>query len=292
MPELPEVETVAIALRRAIVGRRLTGLRVRWRGVLTDRPAEVRRELVGRTLAAVGRHGKYLLLTFGPAPDRQGTPRHLMAHLRMTGQFLLDGCRPLDRHVHLSLDFEGVTVHYRDVRKFGRLTLVDDAERPSALGHVGPDMLEVGFAAWRDRLAQRRAPIKAVLLDQGVAAGLGNIYADEALHRAGIHPLVPARDLPAEHLRRLFREARRVLRQAIGQGGTTFLSFADTENRPGRFVRRLRVYGRTGQPCRRCGETVLRSVVGGRATHFCPRCQVPAEDPQRAQRPQKTGLPS
>jgi formamidopyrimidine-DNA glycosylase len=275
MPELPEVETVAAALRRLLVGRRLTGLRVRWRGALVDRPIDVRRALLGRTLVGVGRHGKYLLFCFGPSRERSGPDRHLMAHLRMTGQFVLAGARPLDRHVHLSLDFDGLVVHYRDVRKFGRLALVDDPQHPSALGHVGPDMLEVDFATWHDRAGSRGAPIKSVLLDQGVAAGLGNIYADEALHRAGIHPLTPARDLPEPDLRRIFREARRVLRQAVRQGGTTFLSFADTENQPGRFRRRLRVYGRTGEPCPACGTEVERLVVGGRATHFCPRCQPP-----------------
>ncbi len=276
MPELPEVETVAVALRRALVGRRLRALRVRWPGVLADGPTRVRRAVTGRTLTRVGRHGKYLLLSFED-PDGAAAPAHLMVHLRMTGQFLLEPRQRPDRHVHLVLDFEGRRVHYRDVRKFGRFRLVDDAERPSALSHVGPDMLRIGYREWRERVGGRRAPIKSVLLDQGVAAGLGNIYADEALHRAAVHPLARPVDLPDGDLRRIHREARGILRLALRHGGTTFLDFADAYGRPGRFLRLLRVYRRTGEPCRRCGHPIARLVVGGRATHYCPACQSGAD---------------
>jgi formamidopyrimidine-DNA glycosylase len=273
MPELPEVESVAAALRLNLQGRRLTGLRVRFGGVLAQPSRRFRRELLGRRLTHVHRHGKYLLLDFD---GQSAAPAHLMLHLRMTGQlFVRPDYRP-DKHVHLVWDFDGLPVHYRDVRKFGRWQLVDDGRRPAAIAHVGPDMLAVTFAAWHDRIAGRRAPVKALLLDQGIAAGLGNIYADEALHRAGVHPATPAAALSRPVLQRLLRSARAVLRLAIRHGGTTFLDFTDFHGRPGNFRRKLRVYGRTDEPCRRCGTPIARLVVGGRSSHFCPTCQRPA----------------
>lgn len=272
MPELPEVESVAAALRRNLLGRQCTGLRVRFGGVLSPSPAAVRRAMVGRALRAVDRHGKYLVLTFA-APDTAEAPSHVMLHLRMTGQiFLLAGYRP-DHHVHLSLRFEDHTVHYRDIRKFGRWTVVGARWREQELAHVGPDMLAVRPTAWLERVRGRRAPLKAVLLDQSVAAGLGNIYADEALLRAGVHPLAAPADCDEATLRRVLQAARAVLRLAIRHGGTTFLNFTDFDGKPGNFRRKLRVYGRGGEPCRRCRTRLVRIVVAGRATCFCPTCQ-------------------
>jgi formamidopyrimidine-DNA glycosylase len=281
LPELPEVESVARALRQHLLGRACTGLRVRFPGVVEPSAAGLRRAMLGRVLQEVHRHGKYLILTFAkPTPD--GLPQvaadrpddltHVMLHLRMTGQVVLEA-PSRDPHVHLECDFEGLPVCYRDVRKFGRWTVVDDAHHPARLAHVGPDMLDIRFDAWHDAVASRRAPFKAVLLDQGVAAGLGNIYADEALFRAGVHPLARPCDLPRETLREVLRCARAVLRLAIDHGGTTFLNFANFHGQPGGFRRKLRVYGRTGEPCRECRAPIERIVVGGRSTHFCPRCQ-------------------
>jgi len=270
MPELPEVENVGRALFHNLAGRALTGLRVRFGGVLGQSPARTRAALLGKRVTRVHRHGKYLIVHF----DGEGGPAYLMIHLRMTGQFfILEGYRP-DKHVHLVFDFEGRPVHYRDVRKFGRLTLVEDGERPAALAHVGPDMLTVRFPQWRDRIAGRRAPIKALLLDQGIAAGLGNIYVDESLFLAGVHPEARPCDLDEKTLREVLRRGKQVLRLAIRHGGTTFLNFTDFYGRPGNFRRKLRVYGRGGEPCRTCGTALERIVVGGRGTVFCPRCQV------------------
>jgi formamidopyrimidine-DNA glycosylase len=271
MPELPEVESVGAALRAGLQGRRCTGMQVRFGGVLAPSPRAVRRAVVGRRLADVARHGKFLVLRFEDAGGGDAT--HVMLHLRMTGQvFILDDYDP-DHHVHLTLDFEGQPVHYRDIRKFGRWTVVGPDWRERTLAHVGPDMLAVRFAAWHARVAGRRAPIKAVLLDQGVAAGLGNIYVDETLFRAGVHPLARPADLDEATLRRVLREAKAVLRLAIRHGGTTFLNFTDFHGRPGNFRRKLRVYGRGGEPCRDCGATLEKTVVGGRGTVFCPGCQ-------------------
>jgi len=230
--------------------------------------------MVGRHLVQVHRHGKYLILGFGEADAPDAVPAGcVMLHLRMTGQvFVLPDYVP-DAHVHLSLDFDGLPVHYRDIRKFGRWTVVENAERPGAIAHIGPDMLAVRFPDWFDRVARRRAPIKSVLLDQGVAAGMGNIYADEALFRAQVHPLAMPAELEREVLHRVLRESRAVLRLAIRHGGTTFINFTNFHGKPGNFRRKLRVYGRTGEACRRCGTPIARLVVGGRSTHFCPVCQ-------------------
>ncbi len=284
MPELPEVESVARALRLNLQDRVCTGLRVRFGGVLEPSARAVRQSVVGRPLHAVRRHGKYLVLEFGDGPQRDDPGgaagagaaglRRVMLHLRMTGQvFLLDGYRP-DKHVHLTLDFDGRPVHYRDIRKFGRWRVVGPDWRTRELAHIGPDMLAVRFAQWHPVVARRRAPLKSVLLDQGTAAGLGNIYVDEALFRAGLHPLTRPADLPRETLQRVLRESKAVLRLAIRHGGTTFLNFTDFHGEPGNFRRKLRVYGRTGERCRRCGGTIARIVVGGRSAHFCPGCQV------------------
>lgn len=288
MPELPEVENVGRALLQNLSGRRLTGLQVSYPGVLDQSPAATRRALVGKTLDGLHRRGKYLILRFAAqdgqdrrdagrrdaSGDGRGGAAYLMIHLRMTGQiFIRDDYVP-DKHVHLTFDFDGLPVHYRDIRKFGRLTLVEDGCAPAALDHVGPDMLTVPFAQWRERIAGRGAPIKACLLDQGIASGLGNIYADECLFLAGVHPLARPRDLDEARLRAVLSRAKQVLRLAIAHGGTTFLNFTNFVGKPGNFRRKLRVYGRAGQPCRTCGEALSRIVVAGRSTVFCPRCQL------------------
>lgn len=281
MPELPEVESVGRALAADLIGRRLTGLRVHWGGVFEPSPAAVRAALLGRTLTGLHRHGKYLILRFSGSDSEGvrdvGAEAFLMVHLRMTGQFLArednrSDTRP-DRHVHVTFNFDGRAVHYRDVRKFGRLTLVEHGTHPAALAHVGPDMLTVSGGDWLGRVRGRGTPFKSVLLDQGVAAGLGNIYADESLFLAGVHPLARPRDLDEIVLREVLHRAKQVLRLAIRHGGTTFLDFRNFHGQPGNFRRKLRVYGRAGEPCRDCGAVIERMVIGGRSSCWCPRCQ-------------------
>jgi formamidopyrimidine-DNA glycosylase len=275
VPELPEVESVGRALAAELLDRRLTGLHVRWGGLFEPSARAARAALVGRRLAGLHRHGKYLIARFEGA---DGQAAHLMIHLRMTGQFLSQPDYAPDRHVHVTFDFDGRVVHFRDVRKFGRLTLVEHPTAPSALAHVGPDMLTVRTADWLARVRRRAAPFKSVLLDQGVAAGLGNIYADESLFLAGVHPLARPRDLDEAALREVLRRAKQVLRLAIRHGGTTFLDFRNFHGQPGNFRRKLRVYGRAGEPCRDCGAAIGRMVIGGRSSCWCPRCQ-PAPRP-------------
>jgi len=270
MPELPEVENVGRALKENLAGRRLTGLKVDFAGVLGQSTRKTRAALLDKVLTDVHRHGKYLILHFTGDDDAEA---FLMIHLRMTGQFfILDGFVP-DKHVHVTFDFDGLPVHYRDIRKFGRLALVEDGEQPAALSHVGPDMMKVRFPEWSRRIGGRKAPIKALLLNQGIAAGLGNIYVDESLFLARVHPEARPCDLDEDTLREVLRRGKQVMRLAIKHGGTTFLNFSNFYGKPGNFRRKLRVYGRGGEPCRDCGTDLEKTVVGGRGTVFCPACQ-------------------
>lgn len=270
MPELPEVENVVLALREHLLGSTLNRMDVHYPGILDQPVARTRKALTGSVLAAVHRHGKYMILEF----SREGaTTARLMIHLRMTGQiFILPDYVP-DKHVHLTFHFDGHPIHYRDIRKFGRLTLVGDNWRDQELGHIGPDMMEVRFKPWYQAIAHRRGPIKALLLDQGIAAGLGNIYVDESLFKAGVHPLTRPVDLDEDSLRCVWTEAKKVLRLSINHGGTTFMNFANFHGKPGNFRRKLRVYGRAGEKCGRCKTSIERLKIAGRSSSFCPTCQ-------------------
>ncbi len=270
MPELPEVENIVVALREKLVGKKLNSIDVRYPGILDQSVAETRRSITNKSLTAVHRHGKYMILEF---EGQEKTSARLMIHLRMTGQvFIIPGYIP-DKHVHLVFNFDGTPIHYRDIRKFGRLTLVGENWRDDELGHVGPDMLKINFKTWHQNISRRRAPIKGLLLDQGIAAGLGNIYVDESLFKAGVHPLTRPIDLDEETLRIVLAEAKKVLRLSIKHGGTTFMNFANFHGKPGNFRRKLRVYGRAGELCGHCGSTLLRIKVAGRSSCFCPSCQ-------------------
>jgi len=270
MPELPEVENVGRALLENLQDQTLTGLEVRYAGVLGQTPRATRQALVGKPLLNIHRHGKYLILWFGQGEQAA----YLMIHLRMTGQFFIRDDYQPDKHVHLVFEFpDAPPVYYRDIRKFGRLTLVEDGTSPAALAHVGPDMMKVRFAQWLPRIATRKAPIKSLLLNQGIAAGLGNIYVDETLFLAGVHPLTRPCDLDAETLHEVLKRGKAVMRLAIKHGGTTFMNFTNFYGKPGNFRRRLRVYGRGGEPCRDCHTLLEKIVIGGRSSVYCPHCQ-------------------
>jgi formamidopyrimidine-DNA glycosylase len=267
VPELPEVETIRAQLAPRLEGRVLT--RVEILDPRLTRPHdlfEVMEELEGDRVVAVERRGKYLLL-------RLESGLGLLVHLRMTGGF---GFEPAthERAV-LELD-DGTRVAYRDVRRFGTWLVLDGAELAPYLSlKNGPEPLGPRFTArWlADRLARRRAPLKAVLLDQRVVAGLGNIYADEALWRARIHPLRPANAVSLEEARRLVRAIRAVLRLGIERQGSTLRDYVQPDGEPGGMQREFHVYGREGEPCDRCGRPIAKTRAGGRGTWFCPRCQ-------------------
>jgi formamidopyrimidine-DNA glycosylase len=266
MPELPEVEVTRRQLEPLLVGRTIVGVRTGAPSYffLTP-PRRLARRLLGRRVLAVDRVGKYLLA-------RLDDGARFLMHLGMTGQI---GEAPDDAHTHLRLEFAdgGRTVRFHDVRKFGKVQLLEPGQRSPRVDRLGPDAL--GIAA--DRLLAatraRRAAIKTVLLDQAVVAGIGNIYADEALFAAAIRPTRRAGSVTREECRRLAKAVRRILRQGIQAGGSTISDYRSPEGRPGDYQERHRVYGRTGEPCRRCRTPIRRRVIGQRSSHYCPRCQ-------------------
>ena len=267
MPELPEVETIRSQLAPRLTGRTL--VRVEILDPRLTRPVdlfEVAEELEGDAIVAVERRGKYLIL-------RMESGLALLVHLRMTGSF---GFEPAthERAV-LELD-DGTRLAYRDVRRFGTWLVLENAEvEPYLAGKNGPEPLGPRLTAgWLTaRLAVRRAPLKSVLLDQRVVAGLGNIYADEALWRARVTPLRPAASLEPDEVRRLHRAIRAALRVGIERQGSTLSDYRTPEGSRGAMQEEFRVYGRDGLPCRRCGTTIAKTRVGGRGTWYCPRCQ-------------------
>jgi len=272
MPELPEVETIRAELEPRLTGRSL--VRVEILDPRLTRPVdlfEVAEELEGDMVVAVERRGKYLVL-------RLESGLALLVHLRMTGGFHFEPTTH-ERAV-LELD-DGTRLVYRDVRRFGTWLVLEDALLdPYLAGKNGPEPLGRGFTtSWlATQLARRRAPVKAVLLDQRVVAGLGNIYADEALWRARINPLRPAASLSRAEVARMQRAIRAALRTGIARQGSTLRDYARPDGSAGAMQAEFRVYGRDGEPCPRCRTTIAKTRAGGRGTWYCPRCQpLPAE---------------
>jgi formamidopyrimidine-DNA glycosylase len=265
VPELPEVETERGRLAARIEGRRIGSARIDdERLTRPEDPAWVAARLAGERVAAVERRGKYLLI-------RLDSGDVLVVHLRMTGSFRYEPASH-ERAV-LELD-DGARIAYRDLRRFGTWVLLepDEAERYFAI-RLGPEPLERGFTAafLARRLEGRRAPVKAAILDQRTVAGLGNIYADEALWHARIHPLRPAGRLTGEEIAALRNGVRTALRRGIRRQGA---DLGDGTYAGGRMQHEFRVYGRTGESCDRCGTPIEKTRAGGRGTWFCPRCQV------------------
>jgi formamidopyrimidine-DNA glycosylase len=270
MPELPEVEYIARQLRAELVGRRITGVEVSWaRSLGGADPADIAAAVVGRSIIGIGRRAKYLLIYLDDGEV-------LTVHRRMSGNLVLAPPAEPDQWVRVAFDLDdGRRLLFTDPRKFGRLAVVPRDALDAYFAAIGPEPLEPEFTpeALAERLAGTKRPIKAALLDQSVVAGLGNIYADEALYHAGIHPLRPAASLTSEEIGRLRDAIRAVLETAITYGGTTIGRHRDVYDEAGTNVEHLLVYRRTGKPCPQCGTPIERIVVGQRGTHFCPTCQ-------------------
>ncbi|TMF25799.1 MAG: bifunctional DNA-formamidopyrimidine glycosylase/DNA-(apurinic or apyrimidinic site) lyase [Chloroflexi bacterium] len=281
MPELPEVETIARQLRGLVVDRTIRDFESRWIRLTDPEPAEVvAARLRGRRITGVRRRGKFVVF------DLDGGDA-LVVSLRMTGKLLygVDGVD--ERYVRGQIHFvDGTTLRFSDTRKFGRMAVVDasalDAKgerpRPRAPLHssLGQEPLARGFTlSWLRSLLRRRprAAIKPLLLDQRAIAGIGNIYAIEALWRARIHPLRKAGSLRPDEIARLHEAIRWALRKGIRLGGASRRDYVDARGRQGRMQREFQVYGRAGAPCPRCGRPILRTVVAGRGTFHCPHCQ-------------------
>jgi formamidopyrimidine-DNA glycosylase len=282
MPELPEVETVRRRLEPILVGRCLDRVDIRDPRVVRPlEPLEVAAELEGERVAALDRRGKYLIVRFESG-------RALLIHLRMTGT-LRHGSRGAfadDPHARVVVNLDdGSDVVYRDVRRFGTWLVLEPEELDPYLGaRVGAEPLERRFTSARlaERLAGRRAPLKAALLDQRTLAGMGNIYADEALWRARLHPLTPAGDVvDPEQLTALVRAVKDALRAGIARQGATLRDYAQPNGARGRMQHEFKVYGRGGEPCERCGTPIEKIRVAGRGTWFCPTCQ-PRPTPEPA----------
>lgn len=274
MPELPEVETIRRDLAPELEGRTIREVRIRRPDILMNvaDPDDFRSIVEGRTIERVDRRAKYLLF-------RLSGGRVLQVQLRMTGRFAL-GERPPDASdfSHVAAEFrldDGRTLYYDDVRRLGGFKLLEAAEWEDAEAELGPEPLAEAFTreALARRLEGRRAPVKNLLLDQRRVAGVGNIYASESLHGAGIDPRRPAGGLDEEEIGALHGALRQVLREALAHAGTTLRDYRGLDGRTGDFQGRLRVYGREDEPCPRCGEAVRRVVQAGRSTYFCPACQ-------------------
>lgn len=285
MPELAEVETVVRGLR-PLAGRRILAVRF-GKTDFIDRPERIESLLPGSRLVEVRRHGKMLLFeleTTASAPDPSSL--WLIVHLGMTGQLVLhEAARIAAPHTHVwfLLD-DGRELRYTDIRRFGHMRIASPEELATLVAPLGADPLELTESEFRRRLGRRQARVKALLLDQHVLRGLGNIYADESLWRARLHPMRRGSDLSDEELGRLWRAIRQVLREAIRHGGTSISDYVDALGHPGGYQKRLRVYRRHGRRCPRCRATIERLIVAGRGTHFCPLCQ-PAMRPARAHAP-------
>ncbi|HYG58192.1 MAG TPA: bifunctional DNA-formamidopyrimidine glycosylase/DNA-(apurinic or apyrimidinic site) lyase [Symbiobacteriaceae bacterium] len=292
MPELPEVETVRRTLYDKLVGRRIEAVELLTpRQVYHPDPDTFRAELAGAAFTDLQRRGKYLLLKLGPAVT-------LVCHLRMSGHlYVCAPDRPRDKHTHVVFHLsDGMELRYEDQRKFGGFHLLGPGGEgtPPGLAALGPEPLSDAFTpeVLRQALAGRRTPVKAALLNQSLVAGLGNIYVDEALFCAEVHPERAAESLEQGEVDRLYQCIRSVLARAVEKRGTTFSLYFDGTGQEGDMYDELLVFDRAGEPCPRCGTPIVKLAVAQRGTHVCPRCQQAPEgaklEPRRA-RPGRRG---
>ena len=273
MPELPEVETVCRQLRPFVSGKTIQDVDVRDPKIIRGvEPEQLIRRLDGEMIETVERRGKFILFRL--------TNGYLVSHLRMEGKFFPHPDEPTPiKHTHVIVTFtDGSTLHYNDVRKFGTMEWRSFEEvfstPPLSLLAREPFDSLVTTDTLFDRLRRIKVrAIKTTLLDQSVFVGLGNIYVDETLFRAGIHPTRAAADLSYEEVDRVRIEAILVLEEAIERGGSTIRSYTNPDGETGSYQETLYVYGQTGQPCRRCGRPIEKMKLGGRGTHYCPHCQ-------------------
>ena len=273
MPELPEVETVRKTLEQLVVGKEIEKVTVLWPRIIKH-PVEHEQfsdALKGQVIEQIGRRGKFLLFYL--------TDLVLVSHLRMEGKYgVFPSGGELDKHTHVLFTFTDQTeLRYKDVRKFGTMHLFRKGEEFERLplSKLGPEPLSEEFH-WlflKEALGKTGRSIKAVLLDQTVVVGVGNIYVDESLYRAGIHPERIASSLCDEECQRLVKEVKETLQEAIEQGGSTIRSYVNSQGQIGMFQQQLFVYSQTGKPCKNCGTPIEKMKVAGRGTHICPVCQ-------------------
>lgn len=273
MPELPEVETVCRRLRPFVSGKIIEGVTVRDAKIIRGHEADVwSQQLIGETIVDVERRGKFILFKL--------TNGYLVSHLRMEGKFFPhdENVEPV-KHTHVVFTFtDGTSLHYNDVRKFGTMELRTNDELfvtpPLSLLALEPFDPKVTAETLHARLKRMNVrAIKTALLDQSIFVGLGNIYVDETLFRARIHPTRPASSLSLTEVENVRQEAVAVLSEAIERGGSTIRSYTNPDGATGTFQETLYVYGQTGEPCNNCGRPIEKMKLGGRGTHYCPHCQ-------------------
>ena len=281
MPELPEVETVVRGLRQSILGRTILSVRLGKTDFIDD-PVALEEHLPGRRIEVIERFGKFMLLRLSAAAsdadvDANGdvAPAALLVHLGMTGQLApSSAAQPPNKHTHVYLTLDdGRELRYTDARRFGRMAYLTEVPLAEELRAFGADPLEVNAAEFAARIRTRSSRIKALLLDQSVLRGVGNIYADESLWRAKIHPARLGNRLSAREAETLRKALQDILKKAIVMRGSSISDFLDADGEPGEYQRRHRAYGREGERCYRCRTLIRRIIVAGRSSYFCPKCQ-------------------
>ncbi len=266
MPELPEVETIVRGLRPSVTGERIRTAEFQWARTCVGDPDYVCGELSGQVVTGIRRWGKYLVFDL----EKAGAASVMVVHLRMTGNLLLSAePGPWTRATFVFSS--GKSLIFNDIRKFGRIEWARDL--PTRLLELGPEPLEIGIDEFVARLRRRSAQVKAVMLNQEFVRGLGNIYCDEALFRAGIHPRASTARLGRTRATRLHAAIQEVLIEAIEQGGSTIANFVNSEGAQGYFQLRTAVYGKTGEACKVCSRPIRKIIVASRSTHYCSRCQ-------------------
>lgn len=275
MPELPEVDVMKTGLEELVVGKTIESVDVYWDAII-DQPSvdEFKKDLVGDQILDVRRRGKYLIFKL--------SNHDLVSHLRMTGGYSLEtDDLEKDKHTHVIFHFEdGSHLLYHDIRKFGRMYLMDrnESKNFTALLKLGPEptMEDLDFMKFITELGDYNIPIKSLLLDQTFIAGLGNIYADESLFRAKIHPLTPANQLNRGQTVKLYYAITDIIRIAMTEGGSSIRNYKNAFGEQGNFQNYMKVYGKEGEACQVCFTPIEKIKVGQRGTHFCPQCQVEA----------------
>ncbi|WP_338451400.1 DNA-formamidopyrimidine glycosylase [Niallia oryzisoli] len=275
MPELPEVETIRRTLLQLIIGKKIQSISIFWPKII-KLPLEVEQfsdALIGQTMQDIGRRGKFLVF--------YTEIYALVSHLRMEGRYTLTQSEePVDKHTHVIFHFtDGTELRYRDVRKFGTMHLFRKGDEFNSLplSQLGPEPLDDTFdlKEFKNKLESKKRNIKSVLLDQTVLVGLGNIYVDEALFKARIHPERMAQSLTNEEINVLYDSIVETLSEAVKKGGSTVRTYVNSQGEMGMFQLEHNVYGRKGEACKVCGAELIKTVVGGRGTVFCPNCQKP-----------------
>lgn len=276
MPELPEVETVARGLQREITGRKIISVAL-GKTDFIDNPEAVESELPGRTILRVERYGKFLLLGLSAGEEAKDGDEEaaLLVHLGMTGALMPKKVNdPQAKHTHVVMMLgDGRELRYVDPRRFGRIAYLAGDVLARELQRFGADPLEAALEEFAQRIHGRKARIKALLLDQSVLRGVGNIYADESLWKAKIHPAQLGAGLKREQVEQLYAALQGILKKAILLRGSSISDFLDAEGLPGEYQQHHRAYGREGKPCFRCKTAIRRVIVAGRSSYFCPSCQ-------------------